>query len=33
MIGSRKIQRDPHMTLRRDRETWDNEESKIERGL
>ena len=33
LIGSRKTQRDPHMTLRRDRGTWDNEESKNERGF
>ena len=33
MKGSRKMQRDLHMTLRRDKRTWDNEESKNERGL
>ena len=32
-IGSRKVQRDPHMTLGRDKRTWDNEESNNECGL
>ena len=32
-IGSRKVHRDPHMTLGCDKKTWDNEESKNERGL
>ena len=32
-IGSRKVQGDPRITLRRDKRTWDKEEGKNECGL